>query len=304
MPIRSGMASERPADPAARVSGVRWRTARRELDLSRPAVMGILNVTPDSFSDGGRYLATESARSRMEELSREGADIIDVGGESTRPGADPVSAAEEMDRVMPVIEAAAGQTTVPVSIDTTKAEVARAALDAGAEIINDVSGLRFDPGLGELAAERGAGLVLMHMRGRPRTMQRDIHYRDLMSEIVGELQESVDRALAAGCDAGQIVIDPGIGFGKTVSQSLQIIARVERLVGMGFPVMLGPSRKSFIGATLGLDVEERVEATIAACVLGLAGGARVFRVHDVGAARRALDMAAAIMGWGNGAEPA
>lgn len=299
------MATEWSSGPGADAfRAARWRTTRRELDLSRPAVMGVLNVTPDSFFDGGRYLATDAALERLEELSREGADIIDIGGESTRPGSDPVSPAEEIRRVLPVIEARATRTTVPISIDTTKADVARVALDAGAEIINDVSGLRFDARLGELAAQRGAGLVLMHMRGRPRTMQRDIHYGDLMGEIVAELRGSVDAALAAGCDAEQIVIDPGIGFGKTASQNLEIVARVGRLLELGLPVLLGPSRKSFIGATLGLDVDERVEATVAACVLGLAGGARIFRVHDVRAARRALDMAAAIIGWGNGAEPA
>lgn len=299
------MATEWHAAPDADAfRAARWRTARRELDLSRPAVMGVLNVTPDSFFDGGRYLGAEVALGRLEELVSEGADIVDIGGESTRPGADPVSPAEQIRRVVPVIEAGAARTTVPISIDTTKAEVARVALEAGAEIINDVSGLRFDAGLGELAAERGAGLVLMHMRGQPKTMQREIRFGDLMGEIVAELRGSVDAALTAGCDAEQIVIDPGIGFGKTASQNLEIIARVGRLLELGLPVLLGPSRKSFIGKALGLDVDERVEATMAACVLGLAGGARIFRVHDVRAARRALDMAAAIMGWGDSAEPA
>ncbi len=278
-----------------------WRTARRTFDLERPVLMGVLNVTPDSFSDGGRFFDRAEALRRLEELQAEGADIIDVGGESTRPGASPVSGEEELRRVMPAVEAAAARLDLPVSIDTTKSGVARAALDAGAEVINDISGLRFDPELAELAAESGAGLVLMHIRGEPRTMQRDVHYDDLMGEIVGELRESTERALAAGCRAEQLVVDPGIGFGKTAEHNLAIINGLGGLQELGYPVLIGPSRKSFIGKILGLEVGERLEATIAACVVALLRGARIFRVHDVAEARRALDMAEAIVRGSSGA---
>jgi dihydropteroate synthase len=280
-----------------------WRTTRRAFDLEKPVLMGVLNVTPDSFSDGGRFFGHDEALKRLEEIQAEGADIIDVGGESTRPGASPVSEEEELRRVMPAIQAAVGRLDLPVSIDTTKSGVARAALDAGAEVINDISGLRFDAGLAELAASAGAGLVLMHIRGEPRTMQREVHYDDLMGEIVGELRESTERALAAGCRAEQLVVDPGIGFGKTAEHNLAIINELGRLAGLGYPVLIGPSRKSFIGKTLGLEVGERLEATIAACVVALLRGARIFRVHDVIEARRALDMAEAIVRGSSGASP-
>lgn len=292
------MSGERMAERGFAAS---WRTARRAFDLGRPVLMGVLNVTPDSFSDGGRFFDHADALKRLEELQAEGADIIDVGGESTRPGASSVSEEEELRRVMPAIEAAAGRFDLPVSIDTTKSGVARAALDAGAEVINDISGLRFDPELGELAAESGAGLVLMHIRGEPRTMQRDVHYDDLMGEIVGELRESTERALAAGCQAEQLAVDPGIGFGKTAEHNLAIINELGDVAKLGYPVLIGPSRKSFIGKTLGLEVGDRLEATIAACVVALIRGARIFRVHDVTQARRALDMAEAIVRGSSGA---
>lgn len=278
-----------------------WRTSCRAIDLSRPVLMGVLNITPDSFSDGGRFFQRESALQRLEELANEGADIVDVGGESTRPGSLPVGEEEELSRVMPVIEAAAGL-GVPVSIDTTKSAVARAALVAGAEIVNDVSGLRCDPELAGLAADSGAGLVLMHMRGKPRTMQEDIRYDDLIGEIATELGESVERALDAGCQRDQLAIDPGIGFGKTAEQNLVLINELDRIGDLGYPVLIGPSRKSFIGKTLGLDVQNRLEATLAACVIGLLRGARIFRVHDVMAARRALDMTELITNQSSGAE--
>lgn len=272
-----------------------WRTFRGDVDLRRPVVVGILNVTPDSFSDGGRYLSPDAAISRAEEMVGEGADVLDIGGESTRPGASDVSEAEERARVLPVLEAVARRLDVPVSIDTTKAGVARAALDAGASIVNDISGLRFDPELADLAAERGAGLVLMHIRGQPRTMQENIHYDDLLGEITGELRESIEAARSRGCRPEQLVVDPGIGFGKTAEHNLILLNHLDRLSELGRPVMVGPSRKSFIGKVLGLEVEERLEGTIAACVLALARGAKVFRVHDVGQVRRALDLAFAIL---------
>ena len=278
-----------------------WRTSRRVIDLSKPVLMGILNVTPDSFSDGGRFFDRGTAVRRLEELANEGADIIDVGGESTRPGSLAVSEEEELSRVLPVIEAAAGL-DVPISIDTTKSAVAEAALDAGAEIINDISGLRFDPQLARRAARSGAGLVLMHIRGQPRTMQDDIHYDDLVGEIAGELGESLERALGAGCEPDRLVLDPGIGFGKTAEQNLVLINRLGRIADLGYPVLVGPSRKSFIGKMLGLDVSDRLEASVAACVVALLRGARIFRVHDVRPTRRALDMAELIANRSSGGE--
>jgi dihydropteroate synthase len=272
-----------------------WRTSRRAIGLAKPVVMGVLNITPDSFSDGGQFFDRDAAIRRLEQLRDEGADIIDVGGESTRPGSRPVDEEEELRRVFPAIEAAATRLQVPVSIDTTKSGVARAALDAGAEIVNDISGLRFDPEIARVAAETGAGLVLMHIRGQPRTMQERIHYDDLLGEVSGELEESAGRALEAGCRRDQVVVDPGIGFGKTAEQNLALIDRLDRFGELGYPILIGPSRKSFIGKTLGLPMEERLEATLAACVVALLRGARIFRVHDVAAARRALDMAEAIV---------
>lgn len=281
-----------------------WRTSRRDIDLASPVLMGILNITPDSFSDGGRFLGADAAVAHVERMRDEGADIVDVGGESTRPGAASVRVEEELRRVIPVIEAAARRFDVPLSIDTTKSAVAKAALDVGAEIVNDISGLRYEPGLAQLAAEAGAGLVLMHIRGRPRTMQVDIHYDDLLGEIVAELGESVERARAAGCRREQLVVDPGIGFGKTAEHNLEILDRLDRIAALDLPVVVGPSRKSFIGRTLGLDVEERIEGTIAACVVAFLRGARIFRVHDVKGVRRALDMTQAIVGRESRGNPA
>jgi len=279
-----------------------WRTARREIDLAKPVLMGVLNITPDSFADGGRFFGQEAAVRRLEELQEEGADIIDIGAESTRPGSLPVTEDEELKRLAPVLEAAGRLVDVPISVDTTKAGVAEAALAAGAEIINDISGLRFNPDIGELAAQSGAGLVLMHIRGRPRTMQEHVHYDDLLGEVVAELRQSVTRALAVGCQRSQLVVDPGIGFGKTAEQNLVLLNELGRIGELGCPILIGPSRKSFIGKTLGLAVEDRLEATIAACVVGLVRGARIFRVHDVRPARRALDMAEAILSQVNGGE--
>lgn len=285
--------ADAPAPPGEERAG--WCTAVATIDLERPVLMGVLNVTPDSFSDGGRFLDPRAALARAERLRDEGADLIDIGGESTRPGAEPVPVEEELARVLDVIEAVARQVDLPVSVDTTKLEVARRALDAGAAIINDISGLRFEPRLADLAAGSGAGLVLMHIRGEPRTMQQEIRYDDLLKEIRSELRAAVERALAAGCAREQLVVDPGIGFGKTAEHNLSLLNRLDELTGLGPPVLVGPSRKSFIGAVLDLPVDQRVEGTLAACVLALARGARIFRVHDVRPARRALDLARAIL---------
>lgn len=267
--------------------------------LGSPVVVGVVNVTPDSFSDGGRYLDPGEAADRARTLVEEGADVLDVGAESTRPGAERVPVEEEWRRLAPALERIVGL-GVPVSVDTRKAEVARRALAAGVSIVNDVSGLTEDPELAAAAAETGAGLVLMHMRGTPSTMQQDTEYEDLIGEVLEALRVSVERAAAAGCSAGQLVVDPGIGFGKSARGSLRLLARAGEFERAGAPVMVGPSRKSFIGETLGLPVRERVEATAAACVMALERGARLFRVHDVRRVRRALDMAAAI----RSAEPA
>ena len=265
---------------------------RSTLDLeSRVLVMGVLNVTPDSFSDGGKYADLEGAAARALEIEAEGGDILDVGGESTRPGSKPVSAEEEMGRVIPVIEALRGRLRIPLSVDTTKSEVARAAVQAGAEIINDVSGLRFDPAVADVAAETGAALVLMHSRGAPGMMHQQPPVDDVFAEVIGGLRRAIDEALRRGARRERIILDPGIGFGKTPEQNLQLINGLDRVVAeFGLPVLLGTSRKSFIKyvmekALSGVardDLRERVAGTAATVVIGVLRGARIVRVHDVG----------------------
>lgn len=256
--------------------------------------MGILNVTPDSFSDGGLYATPSSAVARAAQMLEEGADVIDVGGESTRPGAEPVSVKEELDRVIPVIADVVRQTEGIVSVDTTKALVARAALDAGAVIVNDVSALRFDSEMTEVISSAEAGVVLMHMLGEPRTMQANPTYGDVVVDVRDALVNWAGQAQRNGVSADQIVIDPGIGFGKTREHNLQLIKSVDFLCGAGYPVLIGPSRKSFIGTTLGLPADERLEGTAAAVALAVAGGARVVRVHDVKQIVRVVRMTEAI----------
>jgi dihydropteroate synthase len=261
-------------------------------------IMGVVNVTPDSFSDGGLFLDPERAIAHGRELVAEGADILDVGGESTRPGADAVSAAQELERVGPVIAALAGSRGpgATVSIDTAKAEVAEAALDAGAGIVNDVTALRADPELAALCAERGCGLVLMHMRGNPRTMQENPTYDDVVEAVRAFLAERVEVAMAAGVAEERIWVDPGIGFGKTVEHNLELLRRLGELRALGRPIVIGTSRKRFLGALTGREVGERLGGTVASNVLALAAGADVFRVHDVLALREALDVAETILG--------
>jgi len=273
------------------------RLGARRLDLGvRTAIMGIVNVTPDSFSDGGSFLDPAAAIAHGLRLAAEGADILDVGGESTRPGAEPVAEHEEARRVLPVIRELAARSGVPVSIDTSKAAVAAAALAAGASMVNDVSALRADPGLGEVVARSGAALVLMHMRGTPRTMQQAPHYDDLVGEVVAELAAGVARAVAAGVEPEKILIDPGIGFGKTLEHNLELLNRLGGLDALGRAILVGPSRKAFIGRLLDLPASERVEGTIAACCCAADRGAHLVRVHDVGPVRRALRVADAIRG--------
>jgi len=261
-------------------------------------VMGIVNVTPDSFSDGGLFIDPEVAIAHGRRLASEGADILDVGGESVRPGAEAVSADEELARVQAVVAAlcATDGPGVPVSIDTAKAAVAAAALEAGAAIVNDVTALRADPELAAVCAQRGCELVLMHMQGEPRTMQENPRYVDVVAEVKAFLAERVEAAVAAGVDERRIWIDPGIGFGKTVEHNLRLLACLGELAELGRPIVIGTSRKRFLGAITGRDVNRRVGGTIASNVVALARGADVFRVHDVLAARRALTTAEVILG--------
>jgi dihydropteroate synthase len=264
----------------------------------RTWIMGIINVTPDSFSDGGRYFDAERAVARGLELAAEGADILDVGGESTRPGSIPVPEAEELRRVVPVIGSLRKQTSVLLSIDTTKAAVARAALDAGADIVNDTSAFRFDPAMPGEVARSGAGVVLMHMQGTPLTMQRSPRYDDLLDEIRAFLGERMRVAEAAGVPRESVIVDPGIGFGKTFEDNLVLLRRQEVFHELGRPLLLGFSRKAFLGRLLGLPPDERLEGTIAAAVLSVERGAHILRVHDVGPVVKAVRAAEAILGLG------
>jgi dihydropteroate synthase len=256
--------------------------------------MGVVNVTPDSFSDGGLYLDPEAAVAHGRELVAQGAEILDVGGESTRPGAEEVSEAEELRRVVPVVEGLAG--VVTVSVDTSKLAVAEAALGAGASIVNDVTAMRHDPEIGALCAARGAGLVLMHMLGDPRTMQVDPHYEDVVDEVKAFLAERLEAAVAGGVDEERVWLDPGIGFGKTLEHNLELLRRIGELRDLGRPLVIGTSRKSFLGKIDGSPVDERLGGTIASSVLAAAEGADVLRVHDVAEVRQALKVAAAVLG--------
>lgn len=265
----------------------------RSYDLSaKTHVMGILNVTPDSFSDGGEYLDAKSAVARGEAMVAEGADFIDVGGESSRPGSEPVTAEEELRRVIPVVERLAAKVDVPISIDTWKAEVARQALKAGASVVNDISAMTMDPEMTAVVAESADGVVLMHMKGTPRSMQQDPEYADVLGAVRSFLAERAGAAENAGIR--QIMIDPGIGFGKTVEHNLTLMARLGDLRTLGRPVLVGPSRKSFIGSILGLPPDQRFEGTAAAVAACILSGASVIRVHDVQAMVRVARIADAI----------
>jgi dihydropteroate synthase len=260
-------------------------------------LMGIVNVTPDSFSDGGLYLDADAAVEHGLALAADGAAILDIGGESTRPGAEPVAADEELRRVLPVLEGLRDRgVEAELSIDTTKAAVASAALQAGARLVNDVSALRADPAMAELVASRGAGCCLMHMQGEPRTMQIDPRYDDVVDDVKAFLAERLQHAVAAGIDEQRILLDPGIGFGKTAGHNLELLRRLDELVALGRPVVFGASRKGFLGRLTGRTVPaERVAGTVAVNVLAFERGATVFRVHDVRASRDALAVAAATL---------
>jgi dihydropteroate synthase len=261
----------------------RLRLPSRTLVLGeRTLLMGVLNVTPDSFSDGGLYLNPGAAVARALEVERAGADILDIGGESTRPGSQPISAEQELERVLPVLERLRGKLKIPISIDTQKARVAEAAVAAGAEILNDVSALRADPGVAEVARRHRLPLILMHMRGMPRTMQRGPFARDVLRDVRAGLRAAIGRARRAGVKRSQLILDPGIGFGKSFEQNYRVLARLGELAALGYPLVVGPSRKSFIGSTLGgAPVQERIWGTAAAVAASILGGAHIVRVHDV-----------------------
>lgn len=265
---------------------------------ARTWIMGVINVTPDSFSGDGLSLDVEAAVAQAVRFAAEGADLLDVGGESTRPGADTIGGGVEIQRVVPVIEAIRREVDLPVSIDTRHAEVALAALAAGADLVNDVTGLTFDPMMAKVVADAGVPLVLQHIRGTPQTMQGFAHYQDVVADVATELRHQIDAAVAAGIDPERIIVDPGLGFGKTAQHNLALIRRLEELQALGRPILIGPSRKSFIGRILGVAVAERVEGTAAAVALSIAHGADIVRVHDVKAMVRVAKMADAIVrGW-------
>ncbi len=265
-----------------------------KLSLDRTVLMGVLNVTPDSFSDGGLWLDPEAAIPHALAMVSEGAGIVDVGGESTRPGAQPVSEEEELQRVLPVIEALATEINVPISVDTRKPAVAAAAIEAGASIVNDTSGEEFDPAMDELAARTAAALVIMHSRGTPATMKTLTDYDDVVRQVTSFLTTRADEATEAGVSTASIALDPGIGFAKTPEQSLRLLAGLDELAGTGWPVVVGTSRKSFIGATLGVPEDQRLEGTAASVAWAVAQGAHVVRVHDVEAMTRVVRMTEAI----------
>lgn len=268
---------------------------KRVLKLGeRTYIMGILNVTPDSFSDGGLFFNKEKAITQGLRMVEEGADIIDIGGESTRPGAKPISADEELRRVIPVIETLVKEIDIPISIDTYKSEVAKRAIEAGAEIVNDISGLHFDPELSKVVAKEKIPIILMHTRGAPETMQKEIYYKSLFSEILSYLKESIKLAEDSGVDPDKIIIDPGIGFGKSVEDNLIIIKNLSELRVLGKPILLGTSRKSFIGKILDVGVFERIEGSIASATIGVLNGAHMIRCHDVAQTKKALAIVDAI----------
>jgi dihydropteroate synthase len=270
-----------------------WNNYRLDLGI-RTHIMGVLNVTPDSFSDGGLYLDTDKAVERALEIEEEGADIIDIGGESTRPGALPISPEEELSRVIPVIERLSSRLKIPISIDTYKAQVAREAIEAGASIINDISGLRFDPEMASVAAQYDVPLIIMHIKGTPRDMQINPVYQDIIGEIFEFLHDGISIALKAGVYEDKIIIDPGIGFGKTFEHNLEIINRLDEFRSLGRPILFGPSRKSFIGKILDLPADDRLEGTAAAVAIGIIKGADIVRVHDVRSMVRVARVADAI----------
>ncbi|MGA8863885.1 MAG: dihydropteroate synthase [Gallionella sp.] len=267
-----------------------------QFDLSRPLVMGIVNVTPDSFSDGGQYLRRDAALAHAQQLITDGADILDVGGESTRPGAKPVGIEEELDRVLPIIEELRGA-PVPLSIDTFKPEIMKAAISAGARMVNDINALQDTAAMDALAAS-DAAVCLMHKQGNPQTMQQQPHYENVVAEVSAFLRERTAAAEAAGIERGRIVIDPGFGFGKTLAHNLALLRELDKLAELGIPILAGLSRKSMLGALTGQDVAHRLPASVAAAVIAVQRGANIVRVHDVRATVDALRIWNAVNGTG------
>jgi dihydropteroate synthase len=273
-----------------------WKVRDREIELgARTLIMGILNVTPDSFSDGGVHFDPAAAVEAGKRMLAEGADLLDIGGESSRPGADPVGVDEEIRRVVPVIERLHRETGALLSVDTTKARVAEEAIAAGAAVVNDISALRFDARMGDLACRAGVGLVLMHMQGTPRTMQQAPRYDDVVKDVLAFLRERGQAAFIAGVLDAAIVYDPGLGFGKTYEHNLELLRRLPEFTSLGRPILVGPSRKAFIGTALGgVPAADRLEGTAAAVTLAIAGGASIVRVHDVAAMARVAKLADAV----------
>jgi dihydropteroate synthase len=281
-----------------------WQCRGRAFDLAdRTLVMGIVNITPDSFSDGGRFFTPEAALGHARRLLAEGAEVLDLGAESTRPGAGPVPADEQWRRLSPVLETLARETDACLSVDTASASVAERALAAGAQVVNDVTALG-DPAMAGVVARAGAGLVLMHMRGAPADMQRDPRYQDAAGEVAAHLAARLDDARAAGIERDRVALDPGIGFGKTVQHSLELLARIETLTALGRPVLVGVSRKSFVGHLLDLPVDQRLEGSLAAAAVAVFLGARIVRTHDVAATVRAVRVAGALRAARVAQEPA
>jgi len=274
-----------------------WQAGGYRFDFPRPAlVMGILNVTPDSFSDGGKYFDVSAAVDRAREMVAEGAEIVDIGGESSRPFAMPVDEAEELRRVMPVIERLVGSVQVALSIDTRKPRVAKAALEAGASIVNDIEANRDDPEMWEVVAEYGAGYVCVHMQGKPENMQQNPHYADVVGEVGEFFEDRLERLAGAGVAAEKVVLDPGIGFGKTVEHNLQLLASLDSYRRFLRPLLIGVSRKSFIGRVLGVDVDKRLAGSLACAVWARLSGVEIVRTHDVAATLQALRMTEALLG--------
>jgi len=260
----------------------------------RTLIMGIVNVTPDSFSDGGKFINPADAIDHAIHLVEDGADILDIGAESTRPGAADVSVEEEIDRLLPVVNALVKSVDVPISVDTTKSVIAQQMLDAGAHIINDISGLQFDPQLSKVVADYGCPVVILHIQGTPRTMQKNPVYNDVISDIISYFKKRVEFARSAGIQDQQIILDPGIGFGKTIEHNFRILSEFREFTSLGYPLVLGASRKSFIGKTLDVPVDDRLEGSLAAAVVGAWNGANIIRVHDVKETKRALRITDAI----------
>lgn len=266
-----------------------WKFLRRDLTWSqRPQLMGIVNATPDSFSDGGQFLSVNAAVDHGWQLIEQGADLLDIGGESTRPGAEPVSLAEELRRTIPVIEQLAGKVAAPISVDTTKSEVARQALAAGAEIVNDISGLQFDPAMIEVCRQSGAGVVCMHMQGTPQTMQSNPTYGDVVQEICGYFRERLATLGQNGIPPERVMLDPGVGFGKTAEHNLQILSHIAEFHQLGRPMLIGHSRKRFLKKLIGREVDERLAGGIGVSLALAAQGVEMLRVHDVAAHRDAI----------------